>query len=182
MTPARTVLSWIGPADRRDAVIAGAVMAILGLWREGPAEAPLYGILGAVSLLILRIDSRRHLIPDLLVLCVAVAGVIRLIMAGASLWPVLAASAVTFAAMAGLRRLAGWWTGAAAFGGGDVKLITAAALWLGPAQVPSYLLAAALTGIADAALTRPRARRIAFGRHLAPWLCLFALLGTDFRL
>jgi leader peptidase (prepilin peptidase)/N-methyltransferase len=180
MIPARQVLDWLGPGDRRDAALALGVMTALGLWRYSPAEALPFGLLGASALAILRIDGRHHLIPDLLVLAIAASGLWHALVAGAVLTPVLITAGAVLVVLALLRGAAARALGQTALGAGDVKLMAASAFWLDPAQMPSFILAAALSGLAESLLLKRR--KLAFGRHLAPWLCLFALWGPGFSL
>ncbi len=176
MTPARTVLSWLDKADRRDIGLAFLAATGIGVWRGPWAEAPLYGVLGALSLAILRIDSRRFLIPDVLVLGLVAAGLLRIAVFAGAVVPPLATACGALVLLTLFRQAAALWLGKPGLGAGDVKLIAAAALWLAPAQMPSYLFAAALSGLVEALVTGQR--RLAFGRHMAPWLCLFALAGS----
>lgn len=180
MTPARAILAWLTRADRRDAGLAFAGMAGLGFWLTSAFEALLFGLLGAVALIIVRIDSRHHLIPDLLVLTLAISGLLRLLVTAAPLMPPLATACGVLLALMLLRHAASRSLGKPALGAGDVKLMAAAALWLEPAQMPTYILAAALSGLTESLILGRR--RLAFGRHLAPWLCVFVLIGPGLAL
>lgn len=173
MTPAPELWSWLTTTDRRDAALAGLAMGTLGLWTGTPLAL---AVLGATALAILRIDGRRHLIPDLLTLPLALAGLGRLAWTGPQALPgSLLTAALVLAALEVFRRLAARALGRPALGGGDVKLIASAALWLPATQVPTYLLLAASSGLVEALVFRRR--RLAFGRHLSAWLCLMVVAG-----
>lgn len=187
MIPARQILDWLDAKDRRDMALAAALTGAVALWRIGPAQALPFALAGAVSLGIFRIDGRHRLIPDLLNLTLAAVGLVSLALSIPPDLSRLACAALLWLVTELLRRISLRSGGRRLFGGGDVKLIAAAALWLSPLQMPSYLFAAALSGLAEAgwAALRPGGTRphvIAFGRHLAPWLCLFALAGPDLHI
>lgn len=84
-------------------------------------------------------DIRARRISNALVLVLALAGVLRMAIEGG---PVLADLGVALAIFA-----AGIWAfHFGAFGGGDVKLLAAGALWTGAAGVATFLMVTALAG------------------------------------
>lgn len=107
-------------------------------------------------------DVRGRGIPNALSLGLVLLGLVRLgsavLVRDAGLGPVLgdlAASFAMFCAGAGL-------FAAGALGGGDVKLLAAASLWLGLAHIPAFLMATALAG-GVLALAKLVERRIGVG-------------------
>jgi leader peptidase (prepilin peptidase)/N-methyltransferase len=81
------------------------------------------------------------------------------------------------AALLALRWALGRALGRVALGLGDVKLMVAAATWLPAGLIPALVAGAAVTGLVETVALIPSGGRIAFGRHLAPWLWGFALLA-----
>jgi len=120
---------------------------------------PLAGFTGLMLIAAVE-DLRRLVIPNPVVLGLCV------------LWPLQLASApvvsLTGAAIAALCAAAVFAGGALLFwrglmGGGDVKLLTAATLWAGPASTPTLLIATAvLGGLLTLALLSPLALRAVF--------------------
>lgn len=177
MTPARQILDWLGPMDRLACGAAALVMAGWGLTVTGApviTALPLAG-LGAAALAVQRIDARHFLIPDLLTLAVGGLGLVDAALRGDALGPRLAAMAALGAALWLLRAGFTAWKGQTALGLGDVKFLAAAAAWIALESLPIYLFLAAFSGLVEALLRRPAGGRIAFGAHLAPWLCAMVL-------
>lgn len=75
----------------------------------------------------------------------------------------------------GVRWLVGRRLGREALGLGDVKLMAAAGLWLGPFGLPPFLVMSGLTGIVQVLLLRARRRDIGDGVPFGPALCLSLL-------
>jgi prepilin peptidase CpaA len=122
-------------------------------------------------------DVRERRIPNACCLGLALAGLLRLFLAvflseNGPVGPILGDLALTLAVfLAGAGLFA-----AGALGGGDVKLLAAACLWLGGAHVPEFLLATALAGgvLATAKLaerrlsaTEPRIAGLPYGLAIA---------------
>lgn len=116
-------------------------------------------------------DFRRLIIPNALTLALLV------------LWPPYLAGAFSLVGALGALGCAAivFVVGALCFargliGGGDVKLLSAATLWVGPAQTPALLLVTGLVGgaLALLLLLPPGARVAQFGRSL-----LGRALGSD---
>ena len=111
-------------------------------------------LLALASLLLAWIDLRRGIIPDWLNLAIAVLGLARIAITDD--WP-LALSAAAEGILTGaivwllrwlyfrLRRRQG-------LGLGDVKLLAAAAIWVGIAGIPLLLLVASLAALAAAGI------------------------------
>jgi leader peptidase (prepilin peptidase)/N-methyltransferase len=111
-------------------------------------------LLALASLLLAWIDLRRGIIPDWLNLAIAVLGLARIAITDD--WP-LALSAAAEGILTGaivwllrwlyfrLRRRQG-------LGLGDVKLLAAAAIWVGIADIPMLLLVASLAALAAAGI------------------------------
>src|SRR5438128_2715991 len=103
-------------------------------------------------------DFRRLIIPNLLPILLVVLWPVYFVAVGASLYGALAAIGCAVAVFIG---------GAILFafdylGGGDVKLLSAATLWAGPAGTPELLL---LTGVLGGALAL--FMLLPFGMHIA---------------
>ncbi len=133
------------------AIFQGALVAAVG-----------FALLG-LSL----IDVRTGRLPDPLV---ATTAALALPLAGlgglANLAAGLVAALLTFLILEGLRRGFLRLRGRGGLGGGDVKLLTALALWLGP-LTPLALALASLLGLLQVAVLRPKDGRIAFGPPIA---------------
>jgi leader peptidase (prepilin peptidase) / N-methyltransferase len=127
----------------------------------------LVGGLGLGLLALGLIDLRTGRLPNLLVAAVAAAGLGLVALDGSGrLLEGLAAAAATFAVLEIVRRGFLRFRGRGGFGGGDVKLLAALAVWLG-VLTPTALVLASLIGLIQVALLRPRDGRIAFGPAIA---------------
>lgn len=104
---------------------------------------PLLGVLAIALLLAAFTDIRRRQIDNWLTAAIAAVAPLFWWANGLSLWPGVAAqmgmAVATFAVLAGLFALR-------ALGGGDVKLLTALALWVKPVWFVQLLVVMALTG------------------------------------
>lgn len=144
----------------------GAGILILAALRPSPIEAFLVGLLGLILLALAVFDRKALRLPDPLVAVVA-ALALTLAITGGRVAQGLGAAAVTLIALILLRLLVSRRVGADALGLGDVKLLTALALWLG-VFTPLVLSLAALTGLIEiVASGLGRGRKIAFGPHIA---------------
>jgi leader peptidase (prepilin peptidase)/N-methyltransferase len=155
--------------------LAAAVAATAAQVFAGP-EAWVAAGLGWVLLALARIDLAHGLLPDVLTLPLAVAG---LAVAGlqdpARLPDAALGAAAGFAALA----LVGWayrrWRGRDGLGLGDAKLLGAGGAWLGAAALPLTVCLAATAALVTVLAARVTGRRfedadqaIPFG----PFLCL----------
>ena len=126
---------------------------------------PLAGFTGLMAVAAVE-DLRRLVIPNALILSLCV------------LWPVhLAVAPMLTLATGGLAAgcaAAVFVAGALLFsrgliGGGDVKLLTAATLWAGPAATPAFVVwTALLGGLLSLALLTPLGAQIAIARPVVP--------------
>ncbi len=128
-------------------------------------------IIGALLLAAALSDAARRRIPNLIVIPLAATGLAgQLFRGGASgLLSGLLAGAIVFALLWGP-----WAKGL--LGGGDLKLATAAALWLRPGRLPLFLLAGALAGGAAAVVVYAFSATAA-RREVRQNLALAALTG-----
>lgn len=145
--------------------IAGAMLGGLAFWLTPPPQAALIVALGLVLLAASVIDQRIQRLPDPLTLAVALLSLGLAALNGQILIGI-AAAAVTFGLLEGLRRSFLRLRGRVGLGAGDVKLLSALALWLGTAT-PWAIALAALVGLLVALVTKPTDGRIAFGPLIA---------------
>lgn len=173
----RQIAEWLGPRDRL-ALSACAVLAFgIAAAQEGWLAALPFAPLGAAAAAIFLIDLRHYRIPDRLSLPLIPLGLIHAAFTGPLLPRILAMAAV-WVALTLLQQLFLRLRGQSGLGGGDVKLIAAAAAWLPVEVLPVFMLAASVTALIEALIRRAnRQHRLAFGTHLAPWLVVLALLG-----
>lgn len=137
---------------------------------------PLAGFAGLMATAAFE-DFRRLVIPN------------RLVIALCILWPVHLSTAPNLTLAAGLTAagcgLAVFLGGAVLFsrgliGGGDVKLLSAAALWAGPsATLPLLVLTGLLGGLLTLALLSPAGVYFAHARRNAPVLADVAMTQTN---
>jgi leader peptidase (prepilin peptidase)/N-methyltransferase len=130
---------------------------------------------GWVLLTLAWIDQEHFLLPDVVTLPLAVAGVaVAWVIDPATILDHVigaAAGVVLFAGLAwayrALRRRDG-------LGGGDAKLLGALGAWVGWQGLPTVVLYAAVSGLALALILAARGRRIELGHRLpfGPHLCL----------
>jgi leader peptidase (prepilin peptidase)/N-methyltransferase len=147
--------------------LAGSVLLVVAFLAAPPLQASLIAALGLCLLAAAIVDAKTQILPDALT---AAAAALGLVLAALTSWSTaligLAAGAVTFAALEGVRRGYLATRGRPGLGFGDVKLAGALALWLGLAT-PWAIVLAALLGIGWAAGTRRGGARFAFGPALA---------------
>ncbi len=181
------------PAILLQAEITGALMGAVAAW---VAPDPARGLLLALwmwSLLALACaDLRRFRLPEPLMALTALLGLALALAGDGSGWPPLderLTSALWGAAIGGgafwtIRTLYRWWSGREGMGLGDVLLLGALGLALGPARLPLVVLFAAGTALALALLrARRKGRslrrlgRLPFGAALALAGALVAVIG-----
>jgi leader peptidase (prepilin peptidase)/N-methyltransferase len=175
-------LGWRLP-QRQYALIAWGLMAgwiwlLAGLdgdpaWPQTALAALyLFGVLAAVC----AIDARFGIIPDSLVIALALGGLVQMVWIG-ELQRLIEAGLLFAAAWLfreGYYRLRGYH----GLGFGDVKFATAAVLWIGIEAAPRMLIIAVISAIASLAILRAgghslhRQQAISFGPHLALGLWL----------
>jgi len=150
----------------------GNELALAGLY--------LLGILAAVC----AIDARYGIIPDSLVVALAVGGLIQTYLSGHGgvLQRGLAAMAV-FAIISLFRAVYRWARGHNGLGFGDVKFVSAAVFWIGIEGIPGLLLVAVLSALASLVILRAEGyelhgkQAISFGPHLAIGLWAIWIAG-----
>lgn len=145
--------------------VAGAVLGGMAFWLVPPPQAGLIVMLGLVLVAASVIDQRTQRLPDPLTLAVALFSLGLATLNGRVLVGI-AAAAITVGLLEGLRYGFLRLRGRAGLGAGDVKLLGALALWLGPAT-PWAIALAALVGLLVVAISRPVGGRIAFGPLIA---------------
>jgi leader peptidase (prepilin peptidase)/N-methyltransferase len=179
-------LTWRLP-DREYAVVAwGLILGAIWLLVIGSEDglvisSYLLAVLAAVS----AIDARYGIIPDGLVLALAIGGVVQtLLLASPEVLLEHAGEAVLVLAAVSLF-CAGYrfMRGQDGLGFGDVKFVTAGVLWLGIEGVPGLILAGVLSALASLAILRTDGHKlsgrqaISFGPHLALALWLIWVAG-----
>jgi leader peptidase (prepilin peptidase)/N-methyltransferase len=157
------------PAGELSGLFIGLAAIAAGDGVKGLLIATLgFGLLG-LSL----VDLRTQRLPDPLVAVVAAAALVLAALGQSSrLAEGMCAAALTFAVLEGLRRAFLHLRGRGGLGGGDVKLLSALALWLG-LLTPAALALAAILGLVQVMALRPQGGRIAFGPAIA--LAAFAV-------
>lgn len=183
-------LAWRAP-DRAHAVVAWGLVAGVVWFAIGlPAdpvwpEAVVAGLcLVTVLAAICAIDARYGIIPDGLVGILAVGGLLQTYFTGQTGLLERGFEAVAvFAAAALFRASYRWIRGIDGLGFGDVKFVTAAALWVGIPGVPTLLLIAVLSAVVSLLILRSEGHQlhgqqvISFGPHLAVGLWLTWVAG-----
>jgi leader peptidase (prepilin peptidase) / N-methyltransferase len=166
---------WLFP------VLPAMVFGLLMLWPVQDARVhaftvALLPVLAAIS----AIDARRMIVPDGLVLVLALSGTAATFVFNPD--ALVARLLAAFGAMVGLwlfaeifRRL----RGQEGLGFGDIKFVAAAVLWIGLEGLPSMILMGSLTALFAALVlmaVRGRLTRLPFAPHLAAglwivWCC-----------
>ncbi|MGA6962233.1 MAG: A24 family peptidase, partial [Xanthobacteraceae bacterium] len=181
---------WRAPDRQHFAVawglVAGAIWLSTGL-PEDPVwpEAALAGLyLVTVLAAICAIDARYGIIPDSLVAALAAGGLLQTYLGGqAELLERGREGIAVFAAATLFRASYRWMRGFDGLGFGDVKFVTAAALWIGILGLPILLLTAVLSAVVSLLIMRAEGhdlhgkQAISFGPHLAVGLWLTWVIG-----
>lgn len=145
--------------------ITGALIGLASVMAASGWRAALLAGLGLCLLATSVIDLKTKRLSDVLTiaiagLCAALAQTDGRLMIGAI------AAVAALALLEGLRRLFQLVRRRSGLGFGDVKLIAALALWLGPAT-PWAIVLASLLGLGAFATIRPKDGRLAFGAPIA---------------
>ena len=179
------------PPDRQHVVvawglIAGAAWLVASLAGapDGPAMTLAGVCLVAVLAAVCAIDARYGIIPDSLVVALAVGGVLQTSIPGQGelLQRCFEALLLFFAACL-FRAAYRWVRGHDGIGFGDVKFATAGVLWIGIEGVPAMLLLAVLSALASLLILKREGhaldakQAISFGPHLAVALWLVWVAG-----
>ena len=147
--------------------LAGLLIACAALAQADVIHGMLIAILGATLLTTAIIDLKTQRLPDGLTLSVALAGLVGVSLDGiGTLLFGLACAGVAFLVLEGLRRAFFWGRKENGLGLGDVKLVTALAIWLG-LVTPWMLALASIAGLIAVSLSRPKEGRLAFGPYIA---------------
>jgi len=150
-------------------VVVGAVLVAVSVAILAPERLPAGCALGWTLLVLALIDWQDGILPDLLTLPLAAAGVVA---SGLPWQDSLIGAAVGGALLALPALLYRFWRRREGLGWGDVKLAAASGAWLGWPAMPTLILAAALLGIGAVLLRRWRQKTaldetIPFGPALA---------------
>lgn len=179
------LLSWLalrgrcrhchGPVSAAYPLMEGAVAlfwTLCALLLPDPVSALTLSLLGTALLFLALVDAQWRYLPDAGVLLVALLA----LMPGRMDLIDSLSGGLTFGLLAlGVRWLVGRRLGREALGLGDVKLMAAAGLWLGPFGLPPFLVMSGLTGIVHVLLLRVRRQEIGDGVPFGPALCLSLL-------
>jgi leader peptidase (prepilin peptidase) / N-methyltransferase len=183
-------LAWRAP-DRQHAVVAWCLIAgavwLVGSLADAPAwpELVLAGLyLMTVLAAVCAIDARYGIIPDSLVVALAVGGLLQTFFLGQG-EPLQRGfeAMLLFVAAFLFRGAYRWVRGHDGLGLGDVKFATAAVLWIGIEGVPELLLVAVLSALASLVILKAEGydlhgkQAISFGPHLAIGLWLTWIAG-----
>lgn len=175
----RDILRALRPGDWLVVAAVTVVCGVAGIVLLGPLVGGAALVFGGLAVTVAACDARVQLVPDVLSLALALAGLgFALALARpADLWPAMAAS-IAGAALGGLILFALRWLwfrsrGVEAIGLGDVKLAAAIGIWLGPFDIPYAILVAAITGIVLATIGEHLGRSVAADGRL-PFAALLA--------
>jgi leader peptidase (prepilin peptidase) / N-methyltransferase len=147
--------------------ITGGLVLLAAIFVYDPFRSPMLAVLGLALLASSTFDWRTGRLPDKLTLVVTLAaGALSLLRGPMSLGIGVASAAVAFLVLQSVR----WWMVSrgkdAGLGFGDVKLVCALALWLGPTTTWMVAGASAL-GLLAMAILRPADGRLPFGPAIA---------------
>lgn len=170
-------------------LISGAVWLMGSL--AGTASWPALTIAGMYLVVVLAavcaIDARYGIIPDSLVLALAVGGLIQTAIPGQGELLQRGLEALSlFLAACLFRAVYRWVRGYDGLGFGDVKFATAGVLWIGIEGVPVLLLLAVFSALVSLTILRAEGHElnakhaISFGPHLAIGLWLAWIAGPLF--
>jgi leader peptidase (prepilin peptidase) / N-methyltransferase len=169
-------------------LIAGALWFAIGLAGDSswalPAVAACY--LGILLAAVCAIDARYGIIPDSLVLALAVGGALQAALSGsADIWWRALEAALVFAAVSLFRAVYRWLRGHDGLGFGDVKFLAAGTLWVGAEGISGQLLIAVVSALVSLLILRAQGHElhgkqaISFGPHLAIGLWWVWVLGPQ---
>lgn len=179
------LLSWLGSRGRCrhcHAPVSAAYPLIEGgmalFWALCPIliadlpQALLMALLGSTLLFLALVDAQWRYLPDT---GVALVALLALVPGRADPVQTLIGGALSGLLALGLRHVVGRRVGREALGLGDVKLMAASGLWLGPFGLPPFLLLAGLAGIGQLLIRRALGRKAGQGIAFGPALCLSLL-------
>lgn len=145
---------------------------LCALLMSDPVAGLTVSLLGTALLFLALVDARWRYLPDAGVLLVAL---LALLPGRMDLIDSLSGGLAFGLLALGVRWLVGRRLRREALGLGDVKLMAAAGLWLGPFGLPPFLILSGLTGIAQVLLLRMAGRDTGDGVPFGPALCLALL-------
>lgn len=154
------------PVGELAGALAGVVGVAVAVEAAGPARGLLVALVGLALLGAAAIDWRVRRLPDIVTALIALAALALTLLAARPLWAHLGWAAGVGAALLALRAVTRRGGRPPGLGLGDVKLLAALALWLGPAM-PLAIAAASLLGLAQAVVVQPADRRVPFGPAIA---------------
>lgn len=147
--------------------ILGVAVVALSFLVATPARAALLGVLGLVLLGSALIDAKTRRLPDALTALAAIVGaILAWTRSPFDLVLGVASAAVAFGLLQAVRLAFRARRGHDGMGFGDVKMIAALCLWLGPA-ITWAVVVAGVVGLAAMAVVRPRDGRMPFGPAIA---------------
>lgn len=155
----------IDPIHLAGEVTGALVVGASVLAAQSTVQALLLAGAGLALLTSAVVDARTQRLPDILTAIIAIMGAGLSALRG-DLAAGLVGAAIAFLLMEGLRRGFAAVKGRPGLGFGDVKLVSALALWLGLAT-PIALAAAATLGLFAFMILRPDGGRLPFGPSLA---------------
>ena len=169
----------LAPWEIAASAVVGIAASVAGLWVLPPAAAVIGGYMLFSVLLIVVVDRRQFLIPDILSLPAIPLGLALSLMDHdpvASLTSRAAAAAAAALALYSLARLYRKARGFDGLGLGDVKLAAAAGAWTGFTGLPLVLLVASVAALSAVLLRSLLVRSdratlttaVPFGSFLAP--------------
>ena len=188
----RDALAWRQPERQYFGVawglIAGVVWLAIGL--AGDPGWALVALAGCYLLVLLAsvcaIDGRYGIIPDSMVLALAVGGVLQANLSAAEdFWWRGFEAVLVFAAASLFRAGYRWLRGYDGLGFGDVKFVAAGTLWIGAEGIPGLLLIAVVSALVSLLILRSEGhdldgkQAISFGPHLAIGLWWIWVLGQQ---
>ena len=188
----RNALAWRPPERQYFGVawglIAGAVWLAVGL--AGDPGWALPALAGCYLLVLLAsvcaIDGRYGIIPDSMVLALAVGGALQAYLsAPEDFWWRGIEALLVFAAASLFRAGYRWLRGYDGLGFGDVKFVAAGSLWIGAEGIPGLLLIAVVSALVSLLILRREGhdldgkQAISFGPHLANGLWWIWVLGQQ---
>lgn len=148
--------------------LAGAIMGgVIAALDAPPLRTGLLALLAATLIALSAVDAKTRRLPDALTgLAALVCLSLALMDSPDGLWLGLGAALATLAVLALVRKASMLRRGDPGLGLGDVKLLSALALWLG-VLTPWALAASAAVGLAGFVLVRPKDGRLPFGPAIA---------------
>lgn len=184
-------IEWVNVRQLQFAALSGILAAAVAM-PFGWAAAVLSGWLAASAVMIAIIDAKMYIVPDALSLPMIPIG---LLSSGSMFRPDVVEIAALDHFLAAIWIPALVWLaahfyekvrGRVGLGMGDVKLMAAAAAWIGPQAFPYYLLFCCLSALLAQAVMHRAMKletRVAFAVHLAPWIWIywFASLVLDMQ-